>query len=170
MTLSSGCATGATKIPSAKPSRWRKSRGKTYTGDTVRSIQMNDIDEMPSKCQNCPYWELAKEPYCCGECSNAMKQSDKGRWCWWIRKNWPNTSNGCCHSLTRIQAMILTRERWEPCFCLSSEKCIQGKDCIKGTFFGTMWCLVLSKIVALLDLMFSFDSRTPHFNSISIQL
>lgn len=30
---------------------------------------MNDVDQMPPKCQNCPYWEIAEKPYCCGECS-----------------------------------------------------------------------------------------------------
>ena len=33
---------------------------------------MNDVDQMPSKCQNCPYWELAKEPYSCDECSRGL--------------------------------------------------------------------------------------------------
>ena len=26
---------------------------------------MNNIDAMPSKCQNCPYWEICKFPYVC---------------------------------------------------------------------------------------------------------
>ena len=26
---------------------------------------MNDLDEMPPKCQNCPYWEWAERPYFC---------------------------------------------------------------------------------------------------------
>ena len=26
---------------------------------------MNDIDEMPPKCHDCPYWEYAERPYLC---------------------------------------------------------------------------------------------------------
>lgn len=29
---------------------------------------MNDIDSMPPKCGDCPYWELASPPYICEEC------------------------------------------------------------------------------------------------------
>ena len=29
---------------------------------------MNDIDEMPSECHGCPYWEIAKSPYYCYDC------------------------------------------------------------------------------------------------------
>lgn len=45
---------------------------------------MNNIDEMPSKCQNCPYWELAKEPYCCDECGSVydyQRASDMRDYC-----------------------------------------------------------------------------------------
>lgn len=28
---------------------------------------MNDIDNMPSKCQLCPYWEACKYPYICDD-------------------------------------------------------------------------------------------------------
>ena len=26
---------------------------------------MNDIDSMPPKCRDCPYWEMCEEPYIC---------------------------------------------------------------------------------------------------------
>lgn len=26
---------------------------------------MNDIDDMPPKCHDCPYWEMCEEPYVC---------------------------------------------------------------------------------------------------------
>lgn len=26
---------------------------------------MNNIDEMPPKCHDCPYWEICEEPYIC---------------------------------------------------------------------------------------------------------
>ena len=26
---------------------------------------MNDIDNMPLKCHDCPYWEMCEEPYIC---------------------------------------------------------------------------------------------------------
>lgn len=29
---------------------------------------MNDVDKMPSKCRDCSYWEIAKYPWCCGDC------------------------------------------------------------------------------------------------------
>ena len=29
---------------------------------------MNDIDDMPSKCRDCPYWEMAEKPYVCCDC------------------------------------------------------------------------------------------------------
>ena len=35
---------------------------------------MNDIDKMPVKCRDCPYWELAKYPWYCGDCKNRMKK------------------------------------------------------------------------------------------------
>lgn len=35
---------------------------------------MNNIDDLPSKCQNCPYWELAEFPYCCDDCENDLKE------------------------------------------------------------------------------------------------
>lgn len=33
---------------------------------------MNDIDKMPVKCLDCPYWELATFPWCCGDCKDIM--------------------------------------------------------------------------------------------------
>lgn len=33
---------------------------------------MNDIDKMPVKCRDCPYWELAIFPWCCGDCKDIM--------------------------------------------------------------------------------------------------
>lgn len=33
---------------------------------------MNDIDKMPPKCRDCPYWELASYPWCCGDCADEM--------------------------------------------------------------------------------------------------
>lgn len=33
---------------------------------------MNDIDKMPVKCRDCPYWELASYPWCCGDCADEM--------------------------------------------------------------------------------------------------
>lgn len=35
---------------------------------------MNDIDKMPSKCRDCPYWELAAEPYVCSDCTTPVKK------------------------------------------------------------------------------------------------
>lgn len=29
---------------------------------------MNNLDEMPIKCQDCPYWEYAEYPYVCYDC------------------------------------------------------------------------------------------------------
>lgn len=29
---------------------------------------MNNLQDMPPKCQNCPYWEVAEEPYRCWDC------------------------------------------------------------------------------------------------------
>ena len=26
---------------------------------------MNNIDDMPPKCHDCPYWEICEEPYVC---------------------------------------------------------------------------------------------------------
>ena len=26
---------------------------------------MNNIDDMPPKCHDCPYWEVCEEPYIC---------------------------------------------------------------------------------------------------------
>lgn len=31
---------------------------------------MNDLNKMPPKCQSCPYWELAEEPYFCEDCTD----------------------------------------------------------------------------------------------------
>lgn len=33
---------------------------------------MNDIDTMPTKCNNCPYWELAEKPYICDDCEDKL--------------------------------------------------------------------------------------------------
>lgn len=33
---------------------------------------MNDIDKMPVKCRDCPYWEIATYPWCCGDCKDIM--------------------------------------------------------------------------------------------------
>ena len=33
---------------------------------------MNDIDNLPSKCRDCAYWELATYPWCCGDCKDIM--------------------------------------------------------------------------------------------------
>lgn len=33
---------------------------------------MNDIDKIPVKCRDCPYWELASYPWCCGDCKDIM--------------------------------------------------------------------------------------------------
>lgn len=33
---------------------------------------MNDIDKIPVKCRDCPYWELASFPWCCGDCADKM--------------------------------------------------------------------------------------------------
>ena len=30
---------------------------------------MNDINSMPPKCYDCPYWEIAEEPYVCSDCT-----------------------------------------------------------------------------------------------------
>ena len=35
---------------------------------------MNDIDKLPSKCRDCPYWELAAFPWCCGDCKDKLKK------------------------------------------------------------------------------------------------
>lgn len=35
---------------------------------------MNDIDKMPSKCRDCPYWERAAEPYVCCDCTTPVKK------------------------------------------------------------------------------------------------
>lgn len=33
---------------------------------------MNDIDKIPVKCRDCPYWEIATYPWCCGDCVDKM--------------------------------------------------------------------------------------------------
>lgn len=33
---------------------------------------MNDIDKLPSKCRDCAYWELAKYPWYCRDCTEKM--------------------------------------------------------------------------------------------------
>ena len=35
---------------------------------------MNDIDKMPVKCRDCPYWELAVDPWYCGDCKDRLKK------------------------------------------------------------------------------------------------
>lgn len=37
---------------------------------------MNDIDNMPSKCQSCPYWEACEYPYICDDIK--PKQNENG--------------------------------------------------------------------------------------------
>lgn len=34
---------------------------------------MNNIDNMPPKCHDCPYWEMCDEPYICPE-QNGKKE------------------------------------------------------------------------------------------------
>lgn len=34
---------------------------------------MNDVDEMPIKCKDCPYWEYAEYPYYCGACADKSR-------------------------------------------------------------------------------------------------
>lgn len=34
---------------------------------------MNDIDYMPPKCHDCPYWETCKEPYVCPNDDNRQE-------------------------------------------------------------------------------------------------
>ena len=34
---------------------------------------MNDINNMPSRCNQCPYWEIAAEPYLCIDCEEYMR-------------------------------------------------------------------------------------------------
>lgn len=38
---------------------------------------MNDIDDMPPKCRDCPYWEIAEKPYVCCDCRKE-ERNDKG--------------------------------------------------------------------------------------------
>lgn len=33
---------------------------------------MNDVDKMPPVCRDCPYWEIAKPPYSCADCKDAL--------------------------------------------------------------------------------------------------
>ena len=33
---------------------------------------MNDIDNMPAKCRDCPYWEIARKPYNCDDCEGEL--------------------------------------------------------------------------------------------------
>jgi len=40
---------------------------------------MNNIEEMPPKCHYCPYWELAKPPYYCPDCEDALNKPDRGQ-------------------------------------------------------------------------------------------
>ena len=35
---------------------------------------MNNIDDMPTKCQSCPYWEQAERPYCCEDCMDTGEE------------------------------------------------------------------------------------------------
>jgi len=34
---------------------------------------MNDIDAIPPKCHDCPYWELAEKPYVCEQCKKEVE-------------------------------------------------------------------------------------------------
>ena len=36
---------------------------------------MNDLNEMPPKCQNCPYWEWAVSPWLC-HCDERYKNNE----------------------------------------------------------------------------------------------
>ena len=36
---------------------------------------MNDINDMPPKCQNCPYWEYAEFPWFC-DCKERYENND----------------------------------------------------------------------------------------------
>jgi len=38
---------------------------------------MSNIDDMPPKCHDCPYWELAEDPYSCFKCENKLGQGRK---------------------------------------------------------------------------------------------
>lgn len=40
---------------------------------------MNDVDTMPIKCKNCPYWEIAEKPYNCIECEERVNNAKKRR-------------------------------------------------------------------------------------------
>lgn len=46
---------------------------------------MNDIDSMPPKCHDCPYWEICEEPYICPtqDEKKELKQEDKQMDCPW---------------------------------------------------------------------------------------
>jgi len=44
-------------------------------GETWEKLGMNDIDKMPPKCQNCPYWEWAEPPYFC-DCRERYENND----------------------------------------------------------------------------------------------
>lgn len=34
---------------------------------------MSDIDKMPPKCRDCPYWEMCEYPYVCGDMGEWQK-------------------------------------------------------------------------------------------------
>ena len=34
---------------------------------------MNDVDSMPIKCHDCPYWEVCEYPYICSEIESENK-------------------------------------------------------------------------------------------------
>lgn len=38
---------------------------------------MNDLYDMPPKCQECPYWEIAAKPYYCLDCEKYMYYANK---------------------------------------------------------------------------------------------
>lgn len=38
---------------------------------------MNDIDQMPSICHECPYWEIAVPQYICLECESKIKVGEE---------------------------------------------------------------------------------------------
>lgn len=42
---------------------------------------MNNLDDMPSKCQNCTYWERAEKPYYCDDCINRIERKEDIKYC-----------------------------------------------------------------------------------------
>lgn len=37
---------------------------------------MTDIDKMPPKCHDCPYWEMCEYPYVCGDMRGERDDTD----------------------------------------------------------------------------------------------